>query len=158
MIYNELVSFVFHQSKIKYITKPLNWAFIHLTRILCEHTLLCFWSAFEDTSHQQVPFQLVTQGCQLLWHSITLLVPAITKVPQLEQRRSLHPSSDWLIWPGQESKFYRPKWKALSTPDRDYEDSAKGHALFNIFSVSESQKKKNALEIHGGVVFAEYPN
>lgn len=28
----------------------------------------------------------------------------------LGHRRSLHPSSDWLIWPGQESKFHSLKW------------------------------------------------
>lgn len=52
------------------------------------------------------------KGCQLLWHSITPSVPAITKVPQLGHRRSLHPSSDWRIWPGQESKFRSLKWDA----------------------------------------------
>lgn len=69
-------------------------------------------------------------GCQLLWHSITLSVAAIAKVPHLGLRRSLHPSSDWLIWPGQESRYLQPEMR-LSASDRI--TSATGLVLFDIF-------------------------
>lgn len=102
--------------------------------IYFEHSMFSFLSSFQDMS-DQVLFWLVTEGCQLLWHSITPLVPAITEVLQLGQTRSLHPFTDWLFGLVKRASF--AAWnKMLSTTDRDHEYSAMGLAPCNIFFYS----------------------
>lgn len=72
-----------------------------LTRISVIHSQLSLCSfppqksSFAGMSLQQVLFQLVTQTCQLVWHSITPSLAAIMQVPQLGQHRSLQ-TFPWL--------------------------------------------------------------
>ncbi len=80
------------------------------------------------------------KSCQLLWHSITPSVPAITKVPCWGiGGHSIPPLIGWF---GLVKRASFAVWnETLSTSDRDHEHGATGLALSDTFQFCSYRKK-----------------